>query len=140
VTVSAAADKLKAPEGYRTVTVSTHTPAQEWFKLSKAEYKERKQVVENFIVAQLKAYLPELFSETDELLYLCSGTAKTFEYYTQRAHGVVGGLPFDVDYNLFDLVHKKVPKHRYYHLGDTGFPGQGIASVIYSGFSAVEGS
>jgi phytoene dehydrogenase-like protein len=51
---------------------------------------------------------------------------------------VVGGLPHSVDYSFFELMPKKVPNENIYMVGDTGFPGQGLVSTVYSALSVRE--
>ncbi|MFM7458752.1 MAG: phytoene desaturase family protein [bacterium] len=158
-------DHIKASEGGLNIIISTHTQAQEWLNLSEEEYLKKKAETESYILEELFNTIPELVKEggnaesgtlqrstelakneskisLDEVRHkiksLISGTAKTFLHYTKRKNGVVGGLPHSTDYSFFELMPKKVPNENIYMVGDTGFPGQGLVSTVYSALSVRE--
>lgn len=147
-------DHIKASEGGLNIIISTHTRAQEWLNLPEEEYRKKKAETESYILEELFNTIPELVKEGEnaeigvpqQCLYevrhkiksLISGTAKTFLHYTKRKNGVVGGLPHSVDYSFFELMPKKVPNENIYMAGDTGFPGQGLVSTVYSALSVRE--
>lgn len=149
-------DEIKASEGGLNIIISTHTKAQEWLNLPEEEYRKKKSETESYILEELFNTIPELLElvnyspelgesksklSLDEvrpkIKSLISGTAKTFLHYTKRKNGVVGGLPHSVDYSFFELMPKKVPNENIYMVGDTGFPGQGLVSTVYSALSVI---
>jgi C-3',4' desaturase CrtD len=143
-------DEIKASEGGLNIIISTHTKAEEWLNLPEEEYRKKKAETESYILEELFNTIPELLDLTknesrinlDDLRHkiksLISGTAKTFLHYTKRKNGVVGGLPHSTDYSFFELMPKKVPNENIYMVGDTGFPGQGLVSTVYSALSVRE--
>ena len=158
-------DEIKASEGGLNIIISTHTKAQEWLNLPEEEYLKKKAETESYILEELFNTIPELVKEggntesgivqnstelaasesrinldkvRPKIKSLISGTAKTFLHYTKRKNGVVGGLPHSVDYSFFELMPKKVPNENIYMVGDTGFPGQGLVSTVYSALSVRE--
>jgi phytoene dehydrogenase-like protein len=143
-------DEIKASEGGLNIIISTHTQAQEWLNLAEEDYLKKKAETESYILEELFNTIPELLELTKsesrisleeakpKIKSLVSGTAKTFLHYTKRKNGVVGGLPHSVDYSFFELMPKQVPNEGIYMVGDTGFPGQGLVSTVYSAFSVRE--
>lgn len=158
-------DDIKAPEGGLNIIISTHTKAEEWLNLPEEEYRKKKAETESYILEELFNTIPELVKEGEnaesgtvqssielaksesrisldevrcKIESLISGTAKTFLHYTKRKNGVVGGLPHSTDYSFFELMPKKVPNENIYMVGDTGFPGQGLVSTVYSALSVRE--
>lgn len=58
------------------------------------------------------------------------GDPKTFERFTGRQNGSVGGLPHDIKLPLFLYPQFDTGVKNFYQLGDTTFPGQGIVGVM----------
>jgi len=67
----------------------------------------------------------ERFPEV-EVIFKEYGTPKTFERYTKRKEGFVGGLPLNYDNTFFNSpsIRTKIPN--LYQIGDTSFPGQSV--------------
>ncbi|MBK6680713.1 MAG: hypothetical protein IPG53_12120 [Ignavibacteriales bacterium] len=57
------------------------------------------------------------------------GTPVTFEKYTGRFRGLVGGVPHSVKNNLLKMNSGVTPFKNFYNTGDTVFPGQGTVAV-----------
>ncbi|GIW21057.1 MAG: C-3',4' desaturase CrtD [Candidatus Sericytochromatia bacterium] len=122
-------DYYKAPKGYRTITISTHTDVEEWQNLDKKDYISKKCLIESFIMQNLYKVFPEM--KNLEKLYFLSGTPKTFEFFTKRYKGFVGGIPHSIDNNFLLLLPSNVTSfENLYLVGDTVFPGQGIPAVV----------
>lgn len=128
-------DRQKAPEGFRTVTISTHTNPKDWIGLKKEEYKARKEIVSSVILKEFDFAFPEL-REANKLFPL-SGTPKTFEDYTYRKNGHVGGIAHSIHSNLLLMTPNKTPFKNLYLVGDTVFPGQGIPAVVLGALNVV---
>jgi len=135
VSVSPADDPSRAPAGHHAVTVSTHVDAEQWLRLAAqpARYEAAKHALETRLLEQVERLLPGF---ANGLSYLRSGTPRTFERYTRRAGGTVGGFPQTVEAANF-----AAPSHRsgvpgLYLAGDTIFPGQGMLAVTSSGLIA----
>jgi len=129
-------DYYKAPKNFRTVTISTHTDIKEWENLNKEDYINKKKLVENFIMNKLSKIFPEI--ENLEKFYFLSGTPKTFEFFTKRYKGFVGGIPHSIDNNLLLLTPNITEFKNLYLVGDTVFPGQGIPSVVQGSLNVFE--
>jgi C-3',4' desaturase CrtD len=114
------------------VTISTHVNSADWFELDEAEYNRRKESLRNFILEELFRKYPK-FKEA-EMKYVSDASPKTYERYTSRYKGYVGGIPHSIESPVIFSCPNKL-NGSFYLVGDTVFPGQGIASVIYSALS-----
>jgi len=136
VSFSAQDDVEKAPEGWRTITISAHVDVQKWNLDDIDEYERRKvMVTERFIEEFDLAF--ECFSGLEKL-HLLSGTPGTFEFFTGRFKGYVGGIPHSVKNNLLRLPPGKTPFSNFYITGDTVFPGQGTPAVVLGALNVVK--
>jgi C-3',4' desaturase CrtD len=134
VSLSMPDDHERQPEGTRLFSVSTHTLAEKWFETDE-HYRDKKTEVENFIFTQLEQNL-QGFDRT-KIIYKASATPKSWQDWTLRKFGRVGGLPNTMDKNVFDLIGSETDFKGLYLVGDTVYPGQGIAGVTLSGQNAV---
>ena len=128
-------DREKAPEGFRTVTISTHTDVNNWGNISKEEYEKRKSVTSKAILEIFDNFFKKIGIDK---LFLLSGTPNTFEFYTQRDKGFVGGIPHSIKKNLLFMPPNVTPFKNLYMVGDTVFPGQGTPAVILGGLNVVK--
>ncbi|MBK8397557.1 MAG: FAD-dependent oxidoreductase [Leptospiraceae bacterium] len=135
VSFSHLSDRNKSPEGFRTVTISTHTNPNEWIGLSKENYNQKKEITCKFILSEFDYAFPEL-SEANKIFPL-AGTPDTFEYYTHRKNGFVGGIAHSVHSNLLLMTPNISPFPNFYLAGDTVFPGQGIPAVTLGALNLV---
>jgi phytoene dehydrogenase-like protein len=122
-------DPARARNGGRAVTLSTHTAVEPWERAQRdgtlpslrAEYAAR--LLRALDVALQPASAPVLIE---------TGTPLTFEHYTAREHGLVGGVPQrPASANLRARSHRT----RWRNLlccGDTIFPGQSTVGVSLS--------
>lgn len=129
-------DLEKSPKCWRTVTISTHTKTDEWENISKEEYDMRKDELENAILEEFNYFFPELSLKPK--MYINSGTPKTFDFYTGRYRGFVGGIPHTIKKNILSLTPNKTPFENFYLVGDTVFPGQGIPSVVVGSLNIIQ--
>ncbi len=136
VSFSAADDFEKAPEGWRSVTISCHTKIANWQNLSKDDYNQRKEETTRYIISNLMKRMPQF--QNAEIEWLLSGTPGTFEFYTQRKNGFVGGIPHSTGKNLLKMPPNKTPFKNLYQIGDTAFPGQGTPGVVLGAFFCIE--
>ena len=127
VSLSHPKDEVRSINGRQVVTISTHTRSKEWLKLDRVDYENKKDETSEFILN----YLKKAFNITDsDLQNVMTGTPKTFIKYTHRNSGLVGGIPHSLKRSPLDFLIAKSPLENFYMLGDTQFPGQGIAAVI----------
>jgi C-3',4' desaturase CrtD len=137
VSISAPDDRLRAPQGYRSITISTHVKPQEFFGLSIETYNEKKQALEHRILSSLEAHFPGF---TDGIVLLESGSPRTFERFTLHSLGRVGGFPQMPHSANFNALHHHSGLPGLYFAGETIFPGQGTLGVAVSGFNSARSS
>lgn len=135
VTISDSKLNDRAPDGWTSFTISTHTNVHQWFNLSDDKYQEKKKQSQDFILDLLWSTIPEL--RHCEKNFIISGTPHSFEHYTKRKNGFVGGIAHDYLKPLIFMPQQRLTNERIYITGDSTFPGQGIAAVVYSGMSLV---
>lgn len=111
----------------QTVTISCHTRPSEWENLSPDEYKRRKEIAEANI---LKIFCDRFNLKKNELENIFTGSPRTFIKYTNRYRGLVGGIPHSIRRNPLQYLKSHSPYKNFYLIGDTQFPGQGIAAVV----------
>ena len=127
LSLSDANDPLRAPPGRRAATLSTHTRVQTWWELYQAAnkdgYFQRRSLYADRLVEAAARVVPDLRSA----IHLClPGTPVTFEYYTRRPMGMVGGFPQS---SLFAARGPRVGFANLWLVGDSIFPGQSTAGV-----------
>ena len=135
VSFSLRGDKDKAPDGWRTVTISTHTDVANWIINNKDDYIKQKEETTEYIMHNFYERFPELKSA--QLLYLLSGTPNSFEFFTGRYNGYVGGIPHSVKNNLLRIPPNHTPFDNLFLVGDTVFPGQGTPAVVLGAFNVM---
>ena len=135
LTVSHPDDRQKAPEGVTTVTVSTHALADDWKGLGREEYARRRDLVRTAMVEAIRRSMHEF--EGMDIERVDVGTPYTWERYTQRYDGFVGGIPHDVRRPLPLLPPNKTPFEGLYMIGDSVFPGQGMPAVMLGAWNTV---
>jgi phytoene dehydrogenase-like protein len=124
ISLSEAADESRAPSGHRAATLSTHTAIAPWWQIKDkdfAAYEERKaEYVERMLAAAERA-IPGL----RKAIRLClPGTPVTFERFTRRPLGMVGGFAQE---SLFSARGPATGLSNIWLVGDSIFPGQSTA-------------
>jgi phytoene dehydrogenase-like protein len=122
-------DKERAPEACRAVTLSTHTSLEPWWQLlheDREAYEGRKAAYTQRLISAADAILPGFRSSVRLAL---PGTPVTFQRYTRRARGWVGGFPQS---NLFDALGPRLAPGLWM-VGDSIFPGQSVPAVALGG-------
>lgn len=136
VSFSHTEDRERAPQNQAAVTISIHTNPKDWYGISQEEYQQRKKEVSQAILNEFDSYFQNYLGS--EKYFISSGSPKTFEDYTLRYKGFVGGIPHTVFPHLFFMPSSVSPFKGFYLVGDTVFPGQGTPAVIHSALSLVE--
>ena len=129
MSLSPAWDSSRAPQDKRAVTFSTHTNLQKWWHLydtDRPAYEHQKEKLTQKMIQAAELVLPG-FSQAVELAL--PGTPVTFERFTRRKWGWVGGFP------QTNLVRAWGPHiaDGLWMVGDSIFPGQSTASVALGG-------
>lgn len=134
VSFSPAQDAARARNGGRAVTISTHTDVARWERAYargndaalKAEYRTR-------LLAALDRVLPG--AAASATLVEC-GTPATFERYTGRPRGLVGGTPQTPRTANLRAFGHRTPVRGLYVCGDGTFPGQSTVGAMLGGWNA----
>jgi C-3',4' desaturase CrtD len=119
-------DTTRAPAGQRAMTVTTHTDVQQWWDLlahDEQAYYARKDEYTAKIIAGLETILPGLGAH---LTLTLPGTPVTYQFYTDRHMGQVGGFP---QTSLFQARSPRIGVDNVRLVGDSIFPGQSTAGV-----------
>lgn len=121
-------DESRAPAGMRTLTISTHiSPKHPALGADRMYYQSWKNAANSEILLALQSHVPEFGGIAFH--HSQSGTPLTFERYTGRTHGIVGGIPLDHHVFPFRYPMPSPPFDGLHCIGDTFFPGQGIPGV-----------
>jgi phytoene dehydrogenase-like protein len=121
----------RAPQGKRAVTVSTFTEASQWFAFheDETELEQQDQAMLERLWERLHAAMPEL---GDGVEVIETWTPRTYYETTRRKLGMVGGIGQSLNvFGANSLTHiTSLPN--LFMVGDTVFPGQGVAAVTQS--------
>ncbi len=129
LSISPGWDASRAPQGRRAVTISTHTRLGPWWERyagDRAAYEAVRQDYAGRLIAAAEVALPGLRQAAELIL---PGTPVTFERFTRRAAGWVGGFP---QTNLFQSWGPRQAPG-VWMVGDSIFPGQSTAAAALGG-------
>lgn len=131
ISFSDAEDATRAPAGRLAVTMSTHTEIGPWQRLrhgsDEAAYLARREQYTERMLAAAETAVPGLHRAIELCL---PGTPVTFEFYTRRPGGMVGGFP---QKSIFKTLGPDVGMENVWLVGDSIFPGQSTAGVTLGG-------
>ncbi len=127
-------DKGRAPTGKRALTISTHTALEPWWRLYMSDrpaYEARRTLYANQLLVAAARALPRLHENTELMM---PGTPVTFQRFTRRTWGWVGGFP------QTDLFRAWAPRlaPQLWMVGDSIFPGQSTAAVALGGLRVAQ--
>jgi phytoene dehydrogenase-like protein len=134
VSLSPRGETARAPEGFRAVTISTHTDVEPWWTMERERYDAAKEEVAEAILERIASGsgLGRLRVEAR-----LEGTPRTFVRYTHRERGRVGGLPSTFATTLAPRA-PVTPFDDLYLVGDTVYPGQGLPAVVLGALNVVD--
>ena len=121
-------DPARAPLGQRALTISTHTALAPWWELfehRRDEYEARKAAYTERVLAAAEIALPGL---RDAARLILPGTPVSFQRFTHRSRGWVGGFP---QKSLWAGWAPRIDR-AVWLVGDSVFPGQSTAGVTLS--------
>ncbi len=134
VSLSAPGEPDRAPKGGRAMTISTHTDVAAWERARRdGSFGERRAMLQAKLLQALERAIPGA-GERFEVLE--SGTPATFEHYTGRARGLVGGIPQTTSFAGLRSLSHRTPLRGLYLCGDSAFPGQSTVGATISGVAA----
>lgn len=121
----------RAPEGKRAATVSTFTDAEQWFTFHTDEVEHEEddgRALEN-VWGRIHAALPELGAGAEVIE---TATPRTFYERTRRRLGMVGGIGQSLEVFGANALTHRTTVPNLFMVGDTVFPGNGVAAVTQS--------
>ncbi|MEO8434963.1 MAG: NAD(P)/FAD-dependent oxidoreductase [Pyrinomonadaceae bacterium] len=130
----------RGPAGQRAVTVWTQTDTEQWFTFHRdaTEIEAQDQRTLEAWWQRIHAALPELGSDVEVIE---TETPQTFYERTRRRLGMVGGvaqLMSSFGPKPFNPFAHRTPIPRLFMVGDTSFPGQGVAAVTHSALTLAD--
>jgi len=128
-------DGARAPEGYRTLTVSTHVPVSKLAQMSLDEQATFVAGVQNEMRRTLELAAPEW---EEDILEELTASPRTFQRFTQRYIGYVGGIPRRVGFHNYRGFGPRAAMPGLYLVGDTVFPGQSTLATAIGGYKLAE--
>ena len=132
--LSPAWDTNRAPAGQRALTLSTHTTMDGWWQLYEQNlpaYEARKNELAEKMLAAAEVALPGLHSAARLVM---PGTPVTFQRFTRRKWGWVGGFP---QTGLLRTLGPRLTPNLWL-VGDSIFPGQSTAAVALGGLRVAQ--
>lgn len=127
VSVSAPGDTESAPSGHRAVMISTHCDLEDWEGLDATEYQGLKTRMGERLVGLARRVYPELGRRA--VVYEVA-TPRTYERFTRRPRGEVGGLRQTLDNANQRAVPHDIGVPGFWLAGDTTWPGLGTVACV----------
>jgi C-3',4' desaturase CrtD len=136
ISVSDAGDSASAPRGHRAVMISTHCDLEPWEGLSAADYQARKAAAGRRLLSLARRVYPQLGKKS---VVLEIATPRTYERFTSRPRGAVGGVRQTLaNSNQWAIPHD-VGVPGFWLAGDTTWPGLGTVACVLGSRIVAEG-
>ena len=135
VSLSPVEDEGYGPANVRVATMSTHTRPSEWQDLSPAMHRIKKEAFRLKFMSALDHALPGAGAA---LVHAEFASPRSFQRYTRRLVGAVGGAPVLRSNSNFFAVDPDVFGPGIWVVGDSVFPGQGTMATVMSAIRVVE--
>ena len=124
----------RAPNGKATIIASSFTEVQQWYDCDEDGYKVMKERYTQEAISKLKDYFD---LRPEHLVHVEAATPRSFETFTGRENGIVGGIGQKVPtFGPFGFA-TRTPVKNLWLVGDSTHPGEGTAGVSYSAMTAV---
>ncbi|MGB7084433.1 MAG: C-3',4' desaturase CrtD [Phormidesmis sp.] len=124
----------RAPDGKATVIASSFTDVQQWYDCDDEGYQVMKERYTQEAISRLKGYFD---LRPEHLVHVEAATPRSFETFTGRDRGIVGGIGQRVPtFGPFGFA-TRTPIENLWLVGDSTHPGEGTAGVSYSAMTAV---
>lgn len=127
ISVSAQGDLLSAPPGHRAVMISTHCDLAPWQGLSEEAYSRCRAEIGKSLIAHARRVYPRL--ATNPVVYEI-GTPRSYERFTSRPCGAVGGVRQTLENANLRAVPHEVGIPGFWLAGDTTWPGLGTVACV----------
>lgn len=133
VSISGAGETERAPAGLRTITASTHLALG---RLRGIDDEERARRVE-LVQARMRRTIARLAPEwAAEVVHELPASPRTFERFTGRTAGAVGGIPRRAGFSAYRRLGPRAIAPGLYLAGDSVFPGQSALAAATGGLRA----
>jgi phytoene dehydrogenase-like protein len=129
VSISGAHESLRAPDGLRTLTASTHVASAPLAAQSAVDRGAHVAAIQSAMRRTIAQRLPELEGVAHEL----TASPRTFARFTGRAQGLVGGVPRRAGLSHYRRLGPLSPLPGLYLVGDSVFPGQSTLATALGG-------
>lgn len=133
--ISGAADTGRAPDGLRTMTVSTHIPIPKLRSMDDDEQARTIDLIHQRMRQGLRDMLPDWAAGIETEM---TASPRTFERFTRRPGGCVGGIPRRYGLHNYMQLTPLEAQPRLYMVGDTVFPGQSTLATAIGGVKVAE--
>ena len=133
LSLSPRGDQSSAPQGWRTLNVSTHVRLSDWRDLSADEYRAQKKIWRDKLLDGVRVALPDFEAGKG---FVITGTPSSWENYTRRKSGSVGGAPLSRRNANLRALPSRIGLPDFRLVGDSTFPGQGTVACALSGYNA----
>lgn len=133
--ISDVKETLRAPDGLRTVTMSTHLALSRLRGLDKQQRAELVQSVQDRMWATLQLRAPEIAKHAEQKM---PASPRTFERFTGRQAGAVGGIPRRVGLHHYFRMGLVEPMKGVWLVGDSVGLGQSTLATALTGLKVAE--
>ena len=125
----------RSPPGSRVITVSTHVPIAKYRELESQACADYIDSIHQTMRDNLAHLAPDL---STEVLYELTGSPRTFERFTGRPEGLVGGIPKRAGLHNYRNLGPLQPLPGLFLVGDSVFPGQSTLAASLGGVKAAQ--
>lgn len=129
------ADEARAPEGRRTVTVSTHVSMPALRSLDETARAARVAAIQSTMRETLRRRAPELEAA---IVHALPGSPRTFARFVGRHEGLVGGIPRRAGLAHYRQLGPFAIAPGAWLVGDSVFPGQSTLATALGGVRTAE--
>ncbi len=133
--ISGADEVERAPVGTRVITISTHLPAPRLRGLTDVQTAEYVASVQRRMREVFAAQAPEWAQNIEQSM---TGSPRTFQRYTRRPGGLVGGVPRRAGLHNYRGAWPRPIAPGLWLVGDSVFPGQSTLATALGGLRAAQ--
>jgi phytoene dehydrogenase-like protein len=127
VSLSPLTDDKRNDGQQQTLTISVHIDLKNY---QQARLEKTREELKSLWQSEFEKIITSTFSEVLDIKCYGIGDPITFEHYTRRFLGSVGGIAHNMDNLLLSYPNFDTGVKNFFQLGDTTFPGQGIVGVM----------
>jgi phytoene dehydrogenase-like protein len=133
--ISGEADEGRAPTGLRTITVSTHVPMVRMIEMCDDERGAYVDEIQTRMREGLLAALPQWYEAS---VYEMTASPRTFERFTSRVAGYVGGVPRRAGLGHYRMLFPRPFAPKLHLVGDSVLLGQSALATAVGGTRVAE--